>query len=269
MENEEKNQEEMDSAIRQAHGAEQRRSTSSPQDQGQIVVPTPADNLAPQELDAPQEEAANKPSAKASKKKKEAVADHPAAQSADEEVEEEHFVWPDGKGNWYVVHTYAGYEDAVAEALRQRIVSLNMADKIFAVVVPKEKQIEIKDGKRKVVERKIFPGYVLVNMDVTEKSWYVVRNTPNVTGFISSGTVPVPVSVNEIGNIKKRMEIEEPKYMVDLKGGDLVHITDGPFKDYDGVVSEVDEGKGKIKVLVSIFGRETPVELDFLQVRRV
>jgi len=187
-----------------------------------------------------------------------------------EDKQPKKFVWPDdSKGKWYVVHTYAGYEDAVAEALRQRIESLSMQDKIFAVIVPKEKQIEIKDGKRKTVEKKIFPGYVLVNMNVDEKSWYVVRNTPNVTGFISSGTVPVPVSTGEIDNIKKRMAIEEPKYTVDLTEGDLVHIVDGPFKDYDGVVSEVEESKGKVKVLISIFGRETPVELDFLQVKKV
>ncbi len=194
---------------------------------------------------------------------------HPSPPAGPEPKEGKKFVWPEEKGQWYVIHTYSGYEDAVAEALRQRIESLSMQDKIFAVIVPKEKQIEIKDGRRKTVERKIFPGYVLVNMNVDERSWYVVRNTPNVTGFISSGTIPVPVSKTEIDNIKKRMAIEEPKYTVDLAEGDLVHITDGPFKDYDGVVSEVDEGKGKIKVLISIFGRETPVELDFLQVRRV
>jgi transcriptional antiterminator NusG len=143
-----------------------------------------------------------------------------------------------------------------------------MEDKIFDVLVPKENQIEIRSGKRKTVEKKIFPGYVLVNMDVTNDSWYVVRNTPNVTGFIGSGTVPVPVDDTEIGTILKRMAIEEPKYKIDLKVGDLVHIHDGPFKNYDGTISEVDEERGKIKVLVSIFGRETPVELDFLQVKK-
>jgi len=219
----------------------------------------------PMAASSPEETA--KPRAKAPEA---ALRSTPAKKGKEPEEKRAKFVWPDdSKGKWYVVHTYAGYEDAVAEALRQRIESLNMQDKIFAVIVPKEKQIEIKDGKRKTVERKIFPGYVLVNMNVDEKSWYVVRNTPNVTGFISSGTIPVPVSKAETDNIKKRMAIEEPKYTVDLAEGDLVHITDGPFKDYDGVVSEVDEGKGKIKVLVSIFGRETPVELDFLQVRRV
>ncbi|MBN2585435.1 transcription termination/antitermination factor NusG [Patescibacteria group bacterium] len=172
-------------------------------------------------------------------------------------------------GQWYVLHTYSGYEDAVADSLRQRIESLDMGDKIFKVLVPKEKQIEIKNGKRKTVEKKIFPGYVLVKMTVTEASWYVVRNTPNVTGFIGSGTVPVPIDDIEMDTIKKRMRVEEPKHKIDLRMGDLVHINDGPFKDYDGTVSEIDEARGKIKVLVSIFGRETPVELDFLQVKKV
>lgn len=174
--------------------------------------------------------------------------------------------WP---GEWYVLHTYSGYEDAVAESLKQRIDSLDMQDKIFGVLVPKENQIEIRGGKRRTVEKKIFPGYVLVNMNVTEDSWYVVRNTPSVTGFIGSGTIPVPVSRAEIQTILKRMAVEEPKYKIDLKSGDLVHINDGPFKSYNGTVSEVDEERGKIKVLVSIFGRETPVELDFLQVKKV
>ena len=174
-----------------------------------------------------------------------------------------------GPGSWYVLHTYSGYEDAVADSLRQRIESLDMGDKIFKVLVPKEKQIEIKNGKRKTVEKKIFPGYVLVKMIVTEASWDVVRNTPNVTGFIGSGTVPVPIADSEMDTIKKRMRVEEPKHKIDLRMGDLVHINDGPFKDYDGAVSEIDESRGKIKVLVSIFGRETPVELDFLQVKKV
>jgi len=177
--------------------------------------------------------------------------------------------WGEGSpGQWYVLHTYSGYEDAVAESLTQRIESLDMGDKIFRVLVPKEKQIEIKHGKRKTVEKKIFPGYVLVKMVVTEASWYVVRNTPNVTGFIGSGTVPVPIDQSEMDTIKKRMKVEEPHHKIDLKAGDLVHINDGPFKEYDGTVSEVDESRGKIKVLVSIFGRETPVELDFLQVKK-
>ena len=171
--------------------------------------------------------------------------------------------------NWYVIHTYSGYEDAVAKNLKQRIESLGMEDKIFNVIVPKEKKIKIKSGKRKVVEEKIYPGYVLVEMIVTDDSWYVVRNTPNVTGFIGAGTTPIPVSETEIGNLKKRMEVEEPQFKIEVNVGDLVKITDGPFKDSDGRVSEIDEEKGKIKVLVNMFGRDTPIELDSLQVKKL
>ncbi|HEY8108692.1 MAG TPA: transcription termination/antitermination protein NusG [Patescibacteria group bacterium] len=170
---------------------------------------------------------------------------------------------------WYAIHTYSGYEDRVAENLRQRIESMDMADKIFDVIVPTEKQIEIKHGKRKTVDKKIFPGYVLVNMIVTDDSWFVVRNTPNVTGFIGSGTTPTPMSEEEVKTIKQRMGVEEPTYEVDLEKGETVNIVDGPFKDFDGQVDDVDKSKGKIKVLVNMFGRETPVELDFLQVRKI
>lgn len=171
--------------------------------------------------------------------------------------------------NWYVLHTYAGYEEAVARNLRQRIESMGMEDKIFSVLVPTEKKIKIKNGKRQVVEEKIYPGYVLVEMVVTDDSWYVVRNTPRVTGFIGAGTLPTPVSPGEIQSLQKRMGVEEPKYKVDVAIGEPVKIVDGPFKDFDGKVSEIDEKRGKIKVLVSMFGRETPVELDFLQVKKL
>jgi len=171
--------------------------------------------------------------------------------------------------NWYVIHTYSGYEDAVAKNLKQRIESLGMEDKIFNVIVPKEKKIKIKDGKRKVVEEKIYPGYVLVEMIVTDDSWYVVRNTPNVTGFVGAGTTPVPVAKEEIEILKKRMGVEEPQYKIEVKIGDLVKIIDGPFKDFDGKVSEIDEERGKIKALVNIFGRDTPVELDSLQIKKI
>lgn len=171
--------------------------------------------------------------------------------------------------NWYVIHTYSGYEDAVAKNLKQRIESLGMEDKIFNVIVPKEKKIKIKDGKRKVIEEKIYPGYVLVEMVVTDDSWYVVRNTPNVTGFVGAGTTPVPVSLEEIDNLKKRMGVAEPQYKIEVKVGDPVKIIDGPFKDFDGKVSEVDEERGKIKVLVNMFGRDTPVELDSLQIKKL
>ena len=171
--------------------------------------------------------------------------------------------------NWYVLHTYSGYEDAVAKALKQRVESLGMEDKIFNVIVPKEKKIKIKNGKRKTIEEKIYPGYVLVEMIVTDDSWYVVRNTPNVTGFVGAGTTPVPVSTEEIDNLKKRISGEEPQFKIEVKSGDLVKIIDGPFKDFDGVVDGIDEQKGKIKVLVNMFGRETPVTLDFLQAKKI
>lgn len=173
-----------------------------------------------------------------------------------------------GEKHWYVLHTYSGYEDSVAANLKQRIDSMDMQDKIFNVIVPKEKKIKIREGKRVTVEEKIFPGYVIVEMIVTDDSWYVVRNTPNVTGFVGSGTVPTPISEEEIKFLQKRMGVEEPKYKIDFAVGNLVRIMDGPFKDYEGKVSEIDEAKGKVKVLVSIFGRETPVELDFLQVKK-
>jgi transcriptional antiterminator NusG len=171
--------------------------------------------------------------------------------------------------NWYVIHTYSGYEDQVAEALRQRTDSLDMKDKIFDVIVPKEKQIEIKNGRRRTVERKIFPGYIMVQMVVTEESWFVVRNTPNVTGFVGTSTTPSPLSEEEVKSIQRRMGIDEPLYSIDFKIGETVNITDGPFKGFDGQVNEIDEQKGKIKVLVSMFGRETPVELDSLQVKKI
>ena len=171
--------------------------------------------------------------------------------------------------NWYVIHTYSGYEDAVAKNLKQRVESLGMEDKIFSVIVPKEKKIKIKDGKRKVVEEKIYPGYVLVEMMVTDDSWYVVRNTPNVTGFVGAGTTPVPVSLKEVETLKKRMGVETPQYKIEAKVGDSVKIVDGPFKDFDGRVAEIDEGRGKVKVLVDMFGRDTPVELDSLQIKKL
>jgi len=171
--------------------------------------------------------------------------------------------------NWYAIHTYSGYEEAVARNLKQRIESLGMEDKIFNVIVPKEKKIKIKDGKRKIVEEKIYPGYVLVEMIVTDDSWYVVRNTPRVTGFIGAGTTPIPVSKVEIDTLMNRMGVKEPQYKIEVIMGDLVKITDGPFKDFEGKISEIDEEKGKVKVLVNMFGRDTPVELDSLQIKKL
>src|SRR6185436_14017165 len=174
-----------------------------------------------------------------------------------------------GERHWYVLHTYSGYEDSVAFNLKQRIESMGMQDKIFDAIVPKEKKIKIKDGKRTTVEEKIFPGYVLVDMIVTDDSWYVVRNTPNVTGFVGSGTIPSPIAEDELNYLLKRMGADDPKYKIEFAIGDLVKISDGPFKDYEGKVGELDEAKGKVKVMVTIFGRETPVELDFLQVKKI
>ena len=168
-----------------------------------------------------------------------------------------------------MIHTYSGYEDAVARALKQRIESMGMEDKIFQVLVPKEKRIQVKGGKRRVVEERIYPGYVLVEMIVTDDSWYVVRNTPRVTGFVGAGTTPTPIDQKEVDSLMQRMGVEEPEYTVDVAEGEAVQIVDGPFKDFDGKVSEVDEARGKIKVLVNMFGRDTPVELDFLQVKKI
>ena len=171
--------------------------------------------------------------------------------------------------SWYVLHTYSGYEDNVAHNLKQRIESMDMQDSIFDVIVPKEKKIKIRNGKRVTIEERIYPGYVLVDMIVTDASWYVVRNTPNVTGFIGLGTTPTPVNPEEIKSLKKRMGVSEPKYKIDVRKGETVKIIDGPFKDHDGAIKEIDEEKGKVKVAVSIFGRETPVELDFLQIKKI
>jgi len=170
---------------------------------------------------------------------------------------------------WYVIHTYSGYEDAVAKALKQRVESLGMEDKIFNVIVPKEKKIKIKNGKRKVIEEKIYPGYVLVEMIVTDDSWYVVRNTPNATGFVGASTVPIPVSDEEIKELLEKTKQETPRYKIEVNIGDPVKITDGPFKDFEGKVSEIDEERGKVKVLVNMFGRDTPVELDSLQIKKL
>ena len=172
--------------------------------------------------------------------------------------------------HWYAIHTYSGYENAVLRNLRQRIDSLGMEDKIFHVVVPTEKKIKIKAGKRVEVEEKVYPGYILVDMIVTDDSWFVVRNTPRVTGFVGSGVTPVPLTQKEIDYLLGRMsEDQEAKHTIDLEVGETIIINDGPFKDSEGRVNEVDRERGKVKVFVSLFGRETPVELDFLQVKKI
>ena len=174
-----------------------------------------------------------------------------------------------GERAWYAIHTYAGYENAVARNLKQRIESLGVEDKIFNVIVPTEKKIKVKNSKRVEEEEKIYPGYVLVDMMVTDESWYIVRNTPRVTGFVGAGISPVPLDPKEVETLFARMNKSGTEHSIDLSNGDLVKVADGPFKDFEGKVSEVDTQRGKVKVLVSMFGRETPVELDFLQVKKV
>lgn len=169
---------------------------------------------------------------------------------------------------WYVIHCYSGYENKVRHNLEQRIETMGMKDKVFDVVVPTQEEIEVRDGKRRTVERHIFPGYVLVNMILSEESWFVVRNTPGVTGFVGMGTLPTPLRPEEVAQILKRMEAEAPTVKVTFKVGERVRIIDGPFNDFRGMVSEIDMERTKARVMVSFFGRETPVELDFLQVEK-
>lgn len=171
---------------------------------------------------------------------------------------------------WYAIHTYSGYEEAVARYLKQRVEMLGMEDKIFKIIVPTEKKVKVKSGKRQTSEEKVYPGYVLIEMVLTGDSWYVVRNTPRVTGFVGSdSTKPTPLSKEEVDGLINRMDSGESRFAVDLSVGDLVKITDGPFKDYDGKIADVDEERGHVKVMVPIFGRDTAVELDSLQVKKV
>ncbi len=181
--------------------------------------------------------------------------------------ESSHIEPSDGPG-WYVIHCYSGYENKVRHNLEQRIETMGMKDMIFDVVIPTQEEIEVKDGKRRTVERHIFPGYVLVNLQLTEESWYVVRNTPGVTGFVGMGNNPTPLRPEEVSQIIKRMEADAPTVKVTYKVGERVRIVDGPFNDFRGIVSEIDMERTKVRVMVSFFGRETPVELDFLQVEK-
>ena len=170
---------------------------------------------------------------------------------------------------WYVIHTYSGYEDRVKKNLEQRIQSMDVQDRVFDVVVPTEDEIEIRDGQRRTVARKVFPGYILVHMTLDDSSWYVVRNTPGVTGFVGSGTHPIPLEDQEVKSILKQMEAEAPRVRVGFTKGQSIRIVDGPFAEFIGTVDEIFSDKGKVKVLLSFFGRETPVELDFLQVEKL
>ncbi|HHY13610.1 MAG TPA: transcription termination/antitermination protein NusG [Thermoanaerobacterales bacterium] len=171
--------------------------------------------------------------------------------------------------NWYVIHTYSGYENKVKANLEKRVESMGMGDKIFSVLVPMEEQVEMKDGKRKLSKKKIFPGYVIVEMIVTDDSWYVVRNTPGVTGFVSSGTKPIPLMESEIKTILRQMGIEEAKPKIDLEVNQNVRVSSGPFENFVGRIEAVYPDKEKVRVMVSMFGRETPVELDFIQVEKM
>ncbi|MFQ6015885.1 MAG: transcription termination/antitermination protein NusG [Anaerolineae bacterium] len=170
---------------------------------------------------------------------------------------------------WYVVHSYCGYENKVKKNLEQRIESMQMQDRIFQVVVPTEEEVEIRDGQRLTLERRVFPGYILVDMIMDDDSWYAVRNTPGVTGFVGMGSKPTPLRAEEVDRIMKRMEAETPRVKVSFRIGQNVRITEGPFADFIGTVDEINLEKGKVRLLVSFFGRETPVELDFVQVEKV
>ncbi len=196
--------------------------------------------------------------------------------NAEEEMEEMSFLpsvnpeepAEEQERNWYVVHCYSGYENKVRHSIEQRIETMGMTDKIFDVIVPTEEEIEVKDGKRKTVEKRVFPGYILVEMKMDEDSWYVVRNTPNVTGFVGTGNDPTPLQKDEIDQIMERMSSETPRVKVNFKVGEKVRITSGPFNDFPGTVSNIDIDKAKVRVMVNFFGRDTPVELDFMEVEK-
>ena len=185
-----------------------------------------------------------------------------------EKLTESEFHAEDGR-HWYVIHTYSGYENKVKQNLMHRIETMEMQDQIFRVIVPTEEEIEIKNGQRRTVHKKVFPGYVLVQMRMNDNSWYVVRNTPGVTSFVGHGNRPTPLEESEVKAILKQMEEEAPKVRVSYQVGQAIKITDGPFTDFEGIVDAIDHERGRVRVLVSFFGREAPVELDFLQVTRL
>ena len=199
------------------------------------------------------------------------VEDAPVAESTDDVLEnaELEAEEADDDRSWFVIHCYSGYENKVRHNLEQRIESMGMKDQIFDVVIPTQEEIEVRDGKRRSIERHVFPGYVLVNMIMSEESWYVVRNTPGVTGFVGMGNDPIPLRPEEVSQILRRMEAEAPTIKVTYKPGEKVRIIDGPFNDFPGVVDEIDMDRSKVRVMVNFFGRSTPVELDFLQVEKM
>ncbi len=214
---------------------------------------------APEELESPEPKAVNAPSKPKTSRKKVAA---PVVQD-----EEKVNITIEGPA-WYVIHCSSGYENKVRHNLEQRIESMGMKEWIFDVVIPTQEEIEVRDGKRKKVERFVFPGFVLVNMRLTEESWYVVRNTPGVTGFVGMGNEPTPLRPEEVSQILRRMEAEAPHFKVTFKPGEKVRIVDGPFNDFAATVAEIDMERSKVRVMVNFFGRETPVELDFLQVEK-
>jgi transcriptional antiterminator NusG len=242
--------------------------------EGELIedVPAAADEQAEDMPAAVEEQVALEAEVKAERPSKDKVEDAAARRSEDgipdlsqvPQVDSEH---GDGRA-WYVVHCYSGYENKVRHNLEQRIESMGMKESIFDVVVPTEEEIEVKEGKRRTVERRVFPGYILVNMRMSEESWYVVRNTPGVTSFVGQGNTPLPLRPEEVSQIVKRMEAEAPRIKVTFKQGERVRIVDGPFNDFRGTVSEIDMERAKVRVMVNFFGRETPVELDFLQVEK-
>jgi transcriptional antiterminator NusG len=231
-------------------------------------APAEVDEEAPAEVDeeAPAEVDEEAPGEVDEEASEEAIAE--VGEEAVAEVMEPEPLEPQDDRAWYVVHCYSGYENKVKFNLEQRIDTMQMQDQIFQVVVPTEDEMEVRDGKRKIIERRVFPGYLLVQMILTDDSWYVVRNTPGVTGFVGMGNEPTPLRPEEVQAIMRRMEAEAPKIKVTFKQGQKVRIIDGPFNEFIGVVDEIDMERAKVRVLVSFFGRETPVELDFLQVEK-
>lgn len=250
--------------------AAEAESDKVPAEEGAQVTESPAVDSVPETAPAQEPETDESVQEEARKPGPESQPEPVSSSSSDEDEPSVGEVPGEGSGEaaWYVIHCYSGYENKVRHNLEQRIETMGMKDRIFDVVIPTQEEIEVRDGKRRTVERHIFPGYVLVNMALSEESWYVVRNTPGVTGFVGMGNLPTPLRPEEVSQIIKRMEAEAPTVKVTFKVGERVRIIDGPFNDFRGTVSEIDMERTKVRVMVSFFGRETPVELDFLQVEK-
>ena len=241
--------------------------SQAPEAEEVIDIKEPPEQTPAAEAEAIEEPQAAEPEAAVDTEEAAAAEEEQVAEGEGEAEPAEIQVPEDGRA-WYVIHCYSGYEAKVKHNLEQRIETMQMQDQIFQVVVPTEDEIEVRDGKRRVVERRVFPGYILVQMLLNDDSWYVVRNTPGVTGFVGMGNEPTPLRPEEVQGIMKRMEAEAPKIKVTFRQGQKVRIIDGPFNEFIGVVDEIDMERAKVRVLVSFFGRETPVELDFLQVEK-